>query len=85
MNTEIIKISATDGSEKYNEAVELLKENNVVVVSGVVTDGQTLTGTYTLTDTAFVAQINEYLTINGTLEGGEITFTLYGAEYVLSK
>ena len=30
MNTEIIKISATDGSEKYNEAVELLKENNVV-------------------------------------------------------
>ena len=30
MNTEIIKISATDGSEKYNEAVELLKDNQVV-------------------------------------------------------
>ena len=30
MNTEIIKISATDGSEKYEEAVELLKNNQVV-------------------------------------------------------
>jgi L-threonylcarbamoyladenylate synthase len=30
LNTEIIKISATDGSEKYNEAVELLKNNQVV-------------------------------------------------------
>lgn len=30
MNTKIIKISATDAAEKYNEAVELIKSNNVV-------------------------------------------------------
>ena len=30
MNTEIVKISATDSSEKYEKAVELLKSDNVV-------------------------------------------------------
>ena len=30
MNTEIIKISATDGSENYKKAVELLRDNQVV-------------------------------------------------------
>ena len=30
MNTEIIKISATDSAEKYEKAVELLKSDNVV-------------------------------------------------------
>ena len=30
MNTEIIKISANDGAEKYEKAVELLKSDNIV-------------------------------------------------------
>lgn len=30
MNTEIIKISATDSAEKYQDAVALLKDNNIV-------------------------------------------------------